>query len=337
MTGHLLRRKALIALARSWRGPQPEAARPARPARAMEDLLCWAYREELPKTPADPAGPLGFGDAYARLRRQGEEMALVIEPNRYGVAPDLSRGAEPHPDAIVIHDAVRGLAAWTVGLPDDWSPLADMPHLGAAGAAAVARALDRLTYIDAAGERRLRASAGAAELVFRCAVAGRAPDWRIGPTRIDVERHANGKPRWFVREQFCFDGAFGPAIEEREGEGWDHRRKQPKPEAYQKSRLSPDPVDSIVARGEYELWRAALAILADMLAGKLASAEPLAPQGPLRPWEGAQAAPAPTVWPADGVDADAKAPLRTGSARRGRSSKPRIIFSGDLTAACDLT
>ena len=74
------------------------------------------------------------------------------------------------------------------------------------------------------------------------------PDWRMDVPVADVERHANGKPRWLVRETHHFDGAFGPATEEVEHDGWDERRKCSRIGAYQKTRLRPDPVDDILAR-----------------------------------------------------------------------------------------
>lgn len=280
-----VRREALIRLARTW--GMATVAAPCRlplPARPIVELLQWAYREELPKTQAAPLGPAAPRGGWDKVARWAEELSLAgLDDNRFGVVPDLAAVGLPHLDAMVIHAAVVALDRWPLALPDGWNPLGDMPQLGAAGAAAVARALEAMTFVGRDGERWLRRGVGA--LVFRAAVTGTAPDWRMDAPRIDVERRENGQAKWFVRELVAFDGAFGRVSEEIERDGWDERAKRPRAGAYQKPVLAPDPVCGIVARGEYEIWRAALDALAGDLAFALSSAVPVAPDGPARPWE----------------------------------------------------
>ena len=292
--GELIRRNALIALAKGWKGPKPLPAKPHRKRMRIDEFLTWAYREELPKTGGGPAGPSAPAGGWDQVARWAEELPLAgLDDNRFGVVPDWLAPSGPHPDAVLAHAAVQALDSWPLCLPDEWNPLADMPGLGLAGEAAVARAVQSLATIGEDGARWLRR--GPARLVFRAAIMRHAPDWHIDVPVTDVERHENGKGRWFVREVHQFDGAFGPASEEFEHDGWDERRKQPRIGAYQKSVLRPDPHDGIVARAEYEITRAALCVLAEDLASVLHEHDVVPPDWPERPWE-EDAVTLPCVW-----------------------------------------
>jgi len=85
--------------------------------------------------------------------------------------------------------------------------------------------------------------------------------------------------------------------EEIEADGWDARRRIPQPEAYNRLVLRPDPHDAIVARGEHEIWHAALCALAETLTGRLTSARPLPPGFAARPWENICGGRAPVILP----------------------------------------
>lgn len=228
----------------------------------IEALLRWTYRDELPK--AGAAMRLrdrvpGFGFAWSGIEAYGEHMAVIDEPNDWGLAPDLGAVREPHPVAVLVGRHVDALAAWPVVLPRGWDPLVEMGDLGALGQAAVAAAVERLAVVDAAGERHLRASA--AWLVRRYALLGGAPVWEAEPAQVRVES-ANGRPRWFRTIQIA-DGLGG--MRPVEVDGYDPKRKRPWPGAYRRLYLDPCPIDAAVARAEYEVWHAALAVLVEDL------------------------------------------------------------------------
>jgi hypothetical protein len=277
-----LRRAAVIDLARSWGGPSGVATKPARKtSRGIEELLAWAYRRELPKMQRIAAGsPELMRSGWLRVEQWAEELSLKLDDNRFGVVPDFASDGLPHEDAIRVHEAVCRLDNLDLGMPDDWSPLDDLSDMGGHKAGLPARALDRLCSMDADGARRLRCSPR--RLVFKHAILGGCPDWRIDEPEVKlVSEH--GRPKWFLREMIWLDGLNGPVAYEVEVDGCDKWR-HPKPGAYQKTYLDPDPLDGVVARGEYEIWRSALDMLVEDLRGRLREFEPAPSERPLRPW-----------------------------------------------------
>lgn len=291
-----LRRAEVVRLARDWTGPQ--GVRPGAPPRRaldIEDLLRWAYREELPKAGRPLPAPALPQPGWFAVGRYAELLA-DIDLNEYGVAPLSISGDAPHDDARRVAAAVEGLAALDLDLPADWSPLADMGDLGQDGAVCCARALARLTHIDADGVRRLKATPG--RLVIKHAILGGCPDWRAEAPRRDFVRSAGGgHPQWFVRREIWSTDAFGRDIcEEVEAPvSVDERSRRPPVGAYRKAVLIPDPTDAAVARAEYEVWRAALDVLAADLDGALAEYAPVASRRARRPWETPEAT-RPTLW-----------------------------------------
>lgn len=253
----------------------------------IEALLRWAYRDELPKAAAEGSDRIvfAFRTGWGGVEKFGELLALVQEPdirNRFGLFPDRFATSEPHPDALRVHAAVDGLRAWEICVPEGWNPIADMGDLGPEGAAAVARGLAGLTVVDATGRTVLRRSPS--RLVMRQAILGGCPDWEGEvPERRQVTAH--GKVKWFRRVVMVSDGAFGPAQQELEVDGYDHKRQRPFPDAYTKTILDPDPVPVVQARAEYELWRTALDVLADDICGALEHCDVLPCVRSARPWE----------------------------------------------------
>lgn len=248
----------------------------------IEDLLRWAYRDELPKEAGDRrvGGPMSYGSMFGRISEYSELLTLVdAPPNRWGVVPFAGTNVMPHPDAVAIGEAVQALDAWTLDLPDDWSPLSDMPDLGTLGAGAVGRAVERATVTGDDGRtRRLKTSPSF--LLRRCAILA-PPDWHGETPEVKLEM-SHGKPRWFRR--IVIQGDAGGY--ECEVDGYNARRKRPYDDAYQKSYLDPDPTDVAVARAEYEVWHAALELLVIELDGVLSEHVALATNHPARPWEG---------------------------------------------------
>lgn len=301
----------------------------------IERLVAWAWREELPKlAPAsDGLSVLGFGRAWGGLERYGELLTVVDMPtNRYTVA-DPTATTAPHPDAIMIGDAVQSLDRLVLDVPPDWDPIDGLGDLTAAErGAAVQRAMARIAAPVPDGERRFRVSPW--RLVERHAVLGGAPDWRAEVPERQVVRGANGKPRWF-RSSLVWAGALDadglpvPGLGgyvEVETEGRNARTHEPYPDAYRKTVLDPDPAEAVVARAEYEIWRSALDLLVEDLAGRLADHVATASARPYRPWLDGEAAAARVLWPvgaAAGAAAWTFPPKRPAlaSARSGRRAR----------------
>ncbi|RVU13150.1 hypothetical protein [Methylobacterium oryzihabitans] len=255
----------------------------------IEEFLSWAYRDELPKAQPEGGlvGPESFRGCMGGVQRVEELGTLVDVPdNRYGVVANRWAADDPHPDAVLAAEAVEGLDRMVVDLPDDWNPLADMGDLGPLGAVAIRTGLRGLVTLDAAGRRTLRSQVTPRRLVFRHALMRDAPDWEGEAPTVALTRGANGKPLWFRRA--VVEGEAGPY--EIEVDGMDRKRRIPMPDAYQKPYLDPCPVDTIIGRGEYEIWRSALDLLHEDLAPHLAAFDLQPCSRPQRPWE-APAAP----------------------------------------------
>lgn len=253
----------------------------------IEGLLRWAYRDELPKAAAEGSDRIvfAFRTGWGGVEKFGELMALVQEPdirNRFGLFPDRFATTEPHPDALRVHAAVDDLRHLEFEMPEGWNPIADMGDLGPEGGAAVARGLAGLTVVNAAGKTVLRRSL--ARLVMRQAILGGCPCWEGDvPERRLVTDY--GKVKWFRRVVMMTDGAFGPVQQELEVDGFNHKLREPYGDAYTKTTLDPDPAPVVQGRAEYELWRAALDVLVEALAGALESHEVTPCPRSARPWE----------------------------------------------------
>ncbi|MGQ3671207.1 hypothetical protein ACT6QG_02295 [Xanthobacter sp. TB0136] len=186
------------------------------------------------------------------MTRFGELLAVVQEPdiaNRYGLAPIAGLGdAEPHPDAIMVHEAVEGLAECHFALPEGWDPLADMGGIdafGREGWASLGRALGLLATENAAGELDLRRPPQ--RLIIRQAILGGSPVWEAeAPERRVVSEY--GRAKWFRRARIEADGLSGPSSYEVEVDGFDYRRRRPCVDAYQKFELATPPSSGLQRR-----------------------------------------------------------------------------------------
>lgn len=250
----------------------------------IEDLLVWAYRTELPKAQADVGalpGPARAAPAWNGVTEMGE-LGTIID-NRYGVVPDRTATSDPHPDAIAVAEAVASLMGAELDVPEDWWPFGDLAtaeEWGDLGRAVVAQALERVSHVGEDGARRFKGSP--AWLVRRYAVMGECPVWEtdIEPKRRTV-RGANGKAAWFVRRLVSVSAGGEMEVEQ---DGWSPTRRRPVYGAYQKEELSPSPFPAAIDRAEYEVWHAALTLLAAEIGDTLTSRIVTGPRRPSRPW-----------------------------------------------------
>ncbi len=265
-------------------------------------LLAWAWREELPLAkPLRAASGIG-GPSPPRSAWLGMAMDAIGPTvsdgrpmlNGWGVAADLSAKREPHPDALLVGQAVMALDALVFDLPPDW---AAKPEVRAAIAvrgdaddlteaewqAAAQRAINRLTVTEADGSLRPRHKVS--DIVIGAATRGRAPQLRKAIVTRQPVLAANGRAAWFVREwrEIGTEADGSPRFADVETNGVQKNGKL-KPGAYRRFIDTPDPADFMVERAEYEVWRAAMDVLAEDLAGRLARFEVTGCKLPFLPW-----------------------------------------------------
>lgn len=317
-------------------GVAREATGSQRRRMTVSEALKWAWSDELPKVPSDAFydPPLGARSAWSAIQEFGALNAMIDrQPNRYGCIP-FDRAETPHRDALLIADAVSALAECCVDVPDGWHP---MPELAAVddglGRAAVNAALHKATDLHDDGSMYFRTRPDI--LVVRHAIVGLAPDWRMGD--LPVRRYVandNGVEMWFVRREIRSaiginpDGSDRVEVINTEVDGWSQRLRRPVAGAYRKPYLDPDPVPVMVARAEYEILVAALAMLCEELAGRLDAIELTPMTWPAQPWAADSAASgrAPRILPdlrapRSPVDAAESKVISKGKARRGRPKK----------------
>lgn len=275
----------------------------------MSDALKWAWGDELPKAslPGLHAPSLGTASAWGSILHYGQLGSIVDrQPNHYGCIP-FDEAGWPHADALRIADAVADLAHCSVDVPEGWHP---MPELGAIdealAARAVADALIKATVADPSGGLRFRARPDV--LVVRHAILGLVPEWRLWEKPVkEFETWPNGRHRWYVRRDVrtvigeMADGSDRVEVMTTEVEGWSSRLQRPVAGAFRKARFRPDPVPAMVARGEYEIFCAAMCMLFDQLADQLETIDLIAVDWPVQPWgdstEREGASPEPRILP----------------------------------------
>jgi hypothetical protein len=261
----------------------------------IEAALRWAYRDELPKVGAlnrdemDGAG----GGSFLGPRREPATttQALIDMPtNCFGVLHQPGADRPPHPDAIMIGDAVGKLDEAVLDLPEDWKPLAEMDDLSPEVTRLVQVAVTKVRR-DLQGDRRLY-GLRPSFVVQRYALSGGAPDWRAIAPVVKIVSHQNGKPRYFVTRLVWSKTSDGRDVShEVEEDGYDHTAHRPCGDAYRKLYLDPDPEPAIRARAEYELWHAALDALASDLAPRLTAVRLTPTRRTARPWIEGEVAP----------------------------------------------
>lgn len=312
-------------------GVARDASGAARRKMTLSAALRWAWGDELPKEPAGAfyGPPLAAASAWSAILRYGELNSIVDrQPNRYGCIP-FDRPDYPHDDALVLAGAVADLAGCTVDVPEGWHP---MPEIAAVDAplvrAAVIRALQKAT--DEADDGALTFRTRPDTLIVRHAILGLVPDWRLAALpQVCFEAGDNGVHRWFVRREVrsvigtLADGSDRIEVTTVEVDGWSKRLRRPVAGAYRKPYLDPNPVPVMVARAEYEIFCAAMAMLADAVAGRLATIELVPDEWPAQPWAGDSVAARrePKILP----DLRSRAALSQSSERRTKTRRKRPV------------
>lgn len=250
----------------------------------IEQVLRWAYRDELPKRVA-------VGPSFADMLRPpsadfGHDDGAVREPGHPAAL------GEPHPDALAIEAAVRNLADWRGHT------------FGADDAAGLAWGFAGLNIDLESAALEAVATMPAAIAVH--ARAGARPKWSAGTPRPYRPKTPNGKALVLIEEAFVeiYDkrrdrNRLVPVAE------MPGRRVPPgsptiiqtiaapplrsglyRVGAYCPLEYRPDPVRLVRERAEWAAWRMGLQLLWENLEGRLETIAPLPPAAPWRPWAG---------------------------------------------------
>jgi hypothetical protein len=252
---------------------------------SIENLLIWAFTEELPKKGAKRPAPMGFSHSSDSLMQFAELGTLIdSDTNSYGLIPAFIYEGEPHADAVAVYDAVLALELrGGFEIERGWNPFPEWQDPQGLIAAEVARAVDHeLGRPDRANGMHV------VNLVRNAAILRRGPDWEADEPRT-VTIKLNGKDdSWFIKRK---RKNRMQRFEDYEDNGFDNRARRPLPGAYRKYRLAEPVRAAIAARQDWQLWQSALEALVAALAGRLEDHE-IRPFTPNRhPWAGQQAGP----------------------------------------------
>lgn len=232
-------------------GTKPKA--PGKRLMDIEQLLTWAFREELPKR---RDGDDGMPREYRSISPMFAMAALGGRVENFSREPGfpLAMG-DPHPDALIVEEAVKGLARFaehrfegSLGLLTNLSQNLD-EH------AAMTGAMGQIVELV-----RIKARLGGRPSFAACPLPAAVVDGRGRPLvmikRGDKEEpcSAEGKDR-YPRGAYC-------------QLHWDN------------------PTSILIERAQYAAWWAGIDLLAHELAGKLETIGVLPPSAAQRPWTG---------------------------------------------------
>lgn len=218
----------------------------------IHSLLSWAFGQELCKVGA--GGSQGISSVLSSSWALAETMDVLgtlidRTPNMFGVIPGFLDEEAPHPDALAIGAAVRGLAAVRLVIPDGWQPFADMDDPHGLIAAEVAAVADHMRAKPAA-----RVGRHMVAMLTSAAILGRGPDWHAEQPGFRMVS-AYGKPLWFVRRSFT--DSLG-RVYEMEQDGYDAAKQKPKRGAYRRYELSRPIRAEVLSRLDWQVWQACL-------------------------------------------------------------------------------
>lgn len=234
----------------------------------IEDVLRWAFVDELPKRRED--------DGSFRMREFPSVCPMFAMAQHGGRIENFTREpgfpaamGEPHPDALIVEAAVLGLSRFAEHRFDGDLGLAPDLPAGQDQQGPMARAMHQLVEVV-----RIRARLGA------------RPTFAASPEPAALVDEKRGRPVVMIQRTTMkadAEGRLRPHIvEERVGaEGKDRYPRG----AYCVIEWD-DPRSILIERAEYAAWWAGLDLLAHELSGKLTSIAVLPPAAAQRPWAG---------------------------------------------------
>lgn len=251
---------------------------------SVEALLTWAFTQELGKVGAAADVGTGFSLAWSGMAEVAALGTIVDRsPNVYGAIPSFVYEGEPHPDAIVVGQAVRDLDKHGFDIATGWNPVRGWSDEQGLIAAEVERIADeQRRRTDRLSGRHI------VSLVVSSAVLKRGPCWQAEAPEAAMLTN-NGKPAWFVKRKA--KDSLGRSYEF-EDNGFDQRRQRPVNGAYRKWRLNRSIRGDVLSRLDWQLWQSALGVLhASLSVPCRLSAHELLPFRPVRqPWIGMKSA-----------------------------------------------
>lgn len=233
--------------------PEQKTKVPTKRLMDVEALLTWAFREELPKRRDDEDGR---PREYKSISPMFAMAALGGRVENFSREPGfpLAMG-DPHPDAVLVEEAVLGLARFADHRFD--GPLGlitDLPR-GLDEHAAMAGAMSQIV-----------------ELVRIKARLGGRPSFAASPVPAAIVDN-RGRPQVMIMR--------GTKEEPCSAEGKDR---------YPRGAYCPlhwdNPTSILIERAQYAAWWAGIDVIAHELAGKLATIGVLPPSAAQRPWTG---------------------------------------------------
>lgn len=236
-------------------------------------LLEWAYRHELPKAERAGGGIAASAPSSWGMVADYGILGTVIDAplNGYGVVATFMDEGEPHPDALLVGEAVTGLADARISIGQEWTPFPEWADGDGLVAETVARIRPRLAS--------MRGEEIQAMLIAR-AVLGRKSAWQGDePGRAVVTRA--GRPAWFMK--VASQDAWGNPLE-REVDGFNPRSRRPKPGAYRKYRLVGDVEGLAIDRFRRTVWALAVRHVAREVVGDLSNHQLTAEVPTVAPW-----------------------------------------------------
>lgn len=245
----------------------------------IEELLTWAFTQELPKFGTSEALGPSFSQAWSMMIEVAALGTLVDRsPNSFGVIPTCLFEGDPHPDAIIVGEAVKALGDRNFEVSAEWNPVPEWEDEHGLIKEAVRAVVDGVVV-----GRTARLNGRHVVTLVACSAAlKRGPDWKIGKAPATVIFKRNGKdPAWFVLNKG--KDSFGRTIE-REVDGFDYKKRKPRPGAYNKFKLDGSVRGAVLSRLDWQIWQSALEELHMSLEGRL-SEHDLLPFTPDRqPW-----------------------------------------------------
>ena len=223
----------------------------------IEALLQWAFGDELVGRSVEHDGPAGVGSAWSAFEAVAKLGCFV---DGSGSPWDQLRSAQPHPDALLVAEAVKSLessAEFEIRRPANPFP----EWIDETGE--IAKEVDRIVASIDADTRK---GSHLVSLAITCAILKRGPDWSAMPPSVVPCSHNGKDAAWFITRKA--KDSIG-RIYEFEDDGFDYRRRRPFNGAYNKFRLNGSIRGAVVGRLEWQLWQSALGELHESLSGVL--------------------------------------------------------------------
>lgn len=277
----------------------------------IEDLLRWAFRDELPKLAADEGGSFQPQQSHPMWRNIAQGGRVDFWSREPGFPSAMG---DPHPDALVVAQAVADLTREDLDLSDFLISYRLGPDFN--------------SQEILEGE----AASFAGWIVTRAKLGGR-PD--LGEEReVEPVKSITGQITvWSRHGEWYEEADETPIFVEHEMPTKPIKGGVYKPGSYCKVRYLPTCREVARDRAVYAVWWAGLAALVVKLDGRLASISVTAPAAARRPWFGDEQ-PVPAAVHRDlGPDRTVLDPVRPVAPRPMKRSQHGPVHHLDLKAA----